>query len=275
MRKVLFAFVVFLISTIVVGQNKAITNQDVIDMLDMGFSKEVIIAKIKNSATNFNTDIQILKDLKDAGVATEIIVSMVECNGNSIITEKRNGIYYIAGNDSLQKIIPSVFSGNSANTLATAFTYGIASTAMKSSINNAESTNIIQSNKPSFVFFFEDSNEDYILSDAANPNMFVLVELDSKSNKRELKTGSINLFSGNNIGVDEEKTIPFSIEVINNNTYRITPKIDLVSGEYCFFYQGTIPVGGLSNKPIYDFSIQGDDYKVKKKKKRLKWDDVY
>lgn len=55
-----------------------LTNQDVVAMLKAGLSSDVIVAKIKTSRCNFDTDPSILAELKHRGVPNEIIKAMVE-----------------------------------------------------------------------------------------------------------------------------------------------------------------------------------------------------
>lgn len=57
---------------------KALTNQDVIELVKAGLSPEVLSAKIKSSACNFDTSPSALKDLKGAGVPDGVILAMVQ-----------------------------------------------------------------------------------------------------------------------------------------------------------------------------------------------------
>lgn len=55
----------------------ALTNKDVIDMLKAGLTAEVVVAKIKSSATNFDTSPAALTELKAANVPDDVILAMV------------------------------------------------------------------------------------------------------------------------------------------------------------------------------------------------------
>jgi hypothetical protein len=55
-----------------------LSNKDVSDMLKAGLSAEIVIAKIKTSATNFDTSAAALKGLKESGVPDEVILAMVQ-----------------------------------------------------------------------------------------------------------------------------------------------------------------------------------------------------
>jgi hypothetical protein len=56
----------------------ALTTQDVLDMLKAGLTPEIVIAKIKASACNFDTSAATLESLKKYGVPDGVIVAMVQ-----------------------------------------------------------------------------------------------------------------------------------------------------------------------------------------------------
>lgn len=269
MRKLFCLVVVFFYIGILSAQTEKLTNQSVLDMVEMGFSEDVILTKIKTSETDFNAELSALKILKEKGISDAIIVAIMSTqktnnDKDSEASETKVGLYY-EDSSGKKKILPTVFSGTKTNTLGSAFSYGIASSSIKSILNNAESTNIINNNNPLFLFYFAPQKKESTFTggasnwwfySATSPNEFVLVKLDKKKNKRELKTGSVNMYAGSNLGVNEKQIIPFNIEIVNNYEFKITPKTQLQDGEYCFFYQGTIPQGGFSNQSVFDFSIQ-------------------
>jgi hypothetical protein len=55
-----------------------LTNQDVVSMVRAGLSAEIIGAKIKASAVNFDTSPSALKELKGAGVPDGVLLAMLE-----------------------------------------------------------------------------------------------------------------------------------------------------------------------------------------------------
>jgi hypothetical protein len=61
--------------------NAALTNADIVQMQNARLSEEVILSKIGNSTTNFNTGTQDLIRLKEAGVNDNIINAMVQKSG--------------------------------------------------------------------------------------------------------------------------------------------------------------------------------------------------
>lgn len=172
------------------------------------------------------------------------------------LEESISGIFY-KDKGELKKIYPTVFSGSKTNTLGSALTYGIASSKIKSTIPGRTSRVIISHTLPEFVFLFKDNanndSSNWMFSTASSPNQFVLVKLTQKNKSRELETGKVNLYSGTSVGVPEDVTVQFDIEMVDETEFKVTPRQVLDPGEYCFFYQGAIPVGGYSNQSILIF----------------------
>ncbi len=54
-----------------------LVNKQIIEMVKAGLSKEVIIAKIKASRCNFDTDPSILAEMKYNGVPNEVLQAMI------------------------------------------------------------------------------------------------------------------------------------------------------------------------------------------------------
>lgn len=234
------------------------TNQSILDLMDLGFGSEVIKAKINSSQTNFDTSIDQLKALKEKGVSSDILALMID--KSSVAVEC--GVFYIK-NDKLVKIEPSVFSGTKTSALGAAMTYGIASAKVKSYINNATSANKADSINLAFIFQFDTKNKNDLGSGnwwfkaASSPNEFALTQLKQKRDSRELVTGKISgITASTQMGIDSKESIKYTIEDLGNGRYKVTPNRILGAGEYCFFYQGTIPMGGYNNQSIFDFSIQ-------------------
>jgi hypothetical protein len=57
---------------------KVLVNQDILDMLKSGVPPQIVAAKIKASHCSFNTDVSVLKELKDKAVPDLVVLAMVE-----------------------------------------------------------------------------------------------------------------------------------------------------------------------------------------------------
>lgn len=245
-------------------KKEVLTTESVLNMLTIGLSDEIIVSKITASDCQFDTSIEMIQTLKKAGVSDKIIVAMINKQKEEDIDNKENtivrtGIYFVNHKQELSKLYPSVFSGTRTSTLGSAFSYGIASSKIHSTLNGRFSKNIIYNRKPQFYFFFDVQNNNNLgvnwwFSVASSPNQFTLARLHPRKNTRELGSGKVNLYSGTNIGIDEDDIIDVLVTTNNDYEYVVTPKYPLESGEYCFFYQGVIPMGG-ANQAVFDFSI--------------------
>ena len=267
--KRIFSFLLgVLFPLLVSAQEEVLTNKSVLDMLELGFTSDVIVGKIQTTKSSFDTTVEALKDLKEKGVDNAIIIAMMHSQKSEKEKKakenksEKTGIYVKVGDD-YKKIYPTVFSGSKTNTLGAALSYGLADAKIKSTLNGEHSQNVIETNSPEFHFYFdkEQTSElsikavNWWFSVASSPNEFVLVKLNSKGRKREMEIGSVNLYAGNSVGVNEKNIIKFDIEALSDNVFKVTPAWLLEPGEYCFYYQGIVPVGGYSNQAVFDFSI--------------------
>lgn len=265
MKKALLS-VCILISLVSFSQNnEVLTNTSILEMVELGFEPDLIISKIETAPSNFDISMEALKVLKAKSVASSVISAMVYASKKDVVKETKTGIYITDSDGKERPVLPSVFSGTKTRTLAAAFTYGIASAKVKSVIHNESSKNIVSvSDKIVFKFYFSPFNDtqrlatDWWFRIATSPNEFVLVELDvnAKKETRELETGKDNLWIGTDAGAKNKSVIDFDIQDLGNGAYVVKPKKTLKKGEYCFFYQGTIPQGGYTNQSVFDFSVQ-------------------
>ena len=76
-KTLLLILTAFLISITASAQNEKLTNQSILDMIELGFSEDVILTKIKTSEVDFDTSIDALKELKSKGVGDAIIMSIM------------------------------------------------------------------------------------------------------------------------------------------------------------------------------------------------------
>ncbi|WP_148044216.1 hypothetical protein [Sinomicrobium pectinilyticum] len=260
MRKIII-YTLFLLSSILIYSQEVLTNNTIIELYNLGFDNQIIKSKINSSQTDFDTSLEVLKDLKDKGIPSDVIAAMID--KTTVTTD--SGIFFYIDSSELKEIEPSVFSGTRTNALGAAFSYGIAPAKIKSYINNASSANKINRTNQIFIFQFGNTQKadlgdvNWWFKSATSPNEFVLTTLKQKKNKnqRQLVVGKVTgITASSQMGVDTKDAIPFTVEEIGKGRYKVTPKAKLEPGEYCFFYQGTIPLGGFNNQSVFDFSIE-------------------
>ena len=248
---------------------ETITNQSVIDMMDLGFDDYMIMDKINTSDVKFDASIAALGKLKKAGVSSEVISLIMEKSKQN--TKSKTGIYFVDAEGEDKLIQPSVFSGNNSNRVAQVLVSGLINSKQKARLPRTTSNNVIRNSTPEFTFKFNPATTEvdnlqtnqgsqagllnWWFRVASNPNEFVLVKLKvrQKQNLREVITGKSNWLSSNE-GIDPKLAINFSIEEIEGNVFKVVPTT-LEPGEYCFIYQGQVPQG-RQNQSVFDFSIQ-------------------
>jgi len=233
-----------------------LTNQSIVDLIEMGFGSEVIKSKINSEEANFDTTLKELKRLKNLNVPSDVLALMID--KSKVVVDA--GIFYSIG-DTVEKIEPNTFSGTKSSALASAVSYGIAKAKLKSYISGESSKNKVQQSNQTLVFRFETDKSNLVASNwwftqASSPSDFVLTKLKQKKGDRELVTGSVRGISASTqFGIDTKDTIPFKIEEVAKGIFKVTADKPLGIGEYCMVYQGSLPAGGYVNQSIFDFSI--------------------
>ncbi len=89
----------------------SLTNKDVSDMVKAGLTSEVIIAKIKSSATSFDTSPAALAELKAANVPDAVILAMVNGPANSSEAPPADGIITVPDGMEIEIQLKSNASG--------------------------------------------------------------------------------------------------------------------------------------------------------------------
>lgn len=168
---------------------------------------------------------------------------------------------YMKNGDSISKIEPINNIGYKTNTLGSALTMGVASSTIKVVFKGGESKNY--ANNETVFYFYYGSNTGnnalllmryhMFISESSPESDFSLVKFIKKKNKRELKTGTVNIYSGVNMGTDSTTESKFIVEKIDNTKYKVTLK-NMESGEYCFMYNGINGSGAYM--PVFDFSMK-------------------
>jgi hypothetical protein len=285
-RKVLIVLIITLLSlsTCLAQQSaKKMTNQDVVDLLSLGVSDDVVIDKIHAApATDFDTSIDGFKALKAAKVSDAVIRAMInphpapavvttsakeaaaKADPNDPNSPHRPGIYmYTKGKNGLQLTMlePTVYSqGKSGGMFKSAMTYGIAKVKWKAVVKGSHAN--IKTSDPSAVFYFytEEATANAgngSFGGSISPNEFTLLRFEEKKDSRETVVMQGNMF-GASAGTDQKANTGFTATKLNSGVYRLVPDKSLSAGEYCFLSSagiGTIGVGSAGASRLFDFSV--------------------
>lgn len=255
---------------------RRLSNQDIVGMVQLGLSEDVIIAKIRSvnasdpAQTRFDTSMDGLKALKSANVPDAVIRVMINPGpaeptlvaAGSPVTLDPNlpppevGVYWkdesrfvlIEGQALSQTKI-----GGKAGSM---FTYGFRGLHWDAYINGATSNNQVKERRPVFYIY---------VPDGISANDYSLMKLNKKGDRREFQVGNISgrMGLGGKAGVNHDKEISFQAEHVGIRTYKISLSQDLKPGEYAFFMATGEQVGssqgrgtgGVVTGRIYDFRV--------------------
>jgi hypothetical protein len=251
------------------------TNQDVIEMVRLGLSDDVIIAKIHGvsgqDGLKFDTGVEGLKALKAANVSDQVIKVMINpAPAMSSVTigappsgldpnlpPPEVGVYWKDAN----KFVP--IEGQALNQAkvggraGSMFTYGVKGQHWDAYVDGPTSRNRVNDRHPGFYFY---------VPDGTSASDFVLLRLNRKKHRREFQIGSFGGMRGGKSGVKQGKEIPFRFEHVAIRTFKVTLESDLAAGEYAFFMgtgqqammaEGRVSAssGGTVAGRIYDFCV--------------------
>ena len=259
------------------AMSKRFTNQDVIGMVQLGLSDDVIIAKIRTTSANspdsvnFDTSTEGLKALKAANVPDSVIKVMINPapSATTVLTASTPvaldpnlpppevGVYWKNGVNFVLIQGQAVTNAKVGGKAGSFFTDGLRNQHWDATIDGPTSRNIIQERLPSFYLYVPDG------SDASD---YVLIKLNKKDDRREFQVGSFGGITGGKSGVKRDKEVPVKAEHVGLRTYRISLDEELKPGEYGFFMgtgqsatmsgaRGGNRSGGLASGRIYDFSV--------------------
>lgn len=254
-----------------------LSNQDIIDMVTLGLSDEVIITKIhsapKPEDLAFDTSTEGLKALKAGKVSDAVIKVMINPSpAQALIVAAPTAAVAVANEPNLppqevgvywkdaytfnrveSEVVSQAKVGGRAGSM---FTYGMRSQHWDAYVNGPTSKNRVKERRPMFYFY---------VPDGASAADFILIKLEKKGNRREFQIGSFGGVTGGKSGVKRDKEVPFKADHVAVRTYRITLDEDLKPGEYGFFMGtgqqsmmssnrgGTS--GGAASGRIYDFTV--------------------
>jgi hypothetical protein len=255
------------------------TNKDVIDMVALGLSDDVIITKIHTAARPedlaFDTSVEGLKELKAGKVSDAVIKVMISpasvvpaaaaatgptpaptAAPDPNLPPQEVGIYWKNGYTFVRVESEILSQAKVGGRAGSTFTYGLRAQHWDAYVNGPTSKNRIKEARPLFYFY---------VPEGASASDFILIKLEKKGNRREFQVGSFGGITGGKSGVKRDKEVPFKSEHVALRTYRIAIEQDLKAGEYAFF-MGTGQQsmmssnrggssGGSASGRIYDFTV--------------------
>jgi hypothetical protein len=259
------------------AMTKRFTNQDIISMVQLGLSDEVVIAKIRTMSANgpdsvsFDTSTEGLKALKAANVPDSVIKVMINpalsptpditaspsMNLDPNLPPPEVGVYWKNGVNFLLIQGQALTNAKVGGKAGSFFTDGLRNQHWDAYVEGPTSKNVVRERRPAFYIY---------VSDGTDSSDYVLLELNKKGDRREFQVGSFGGITGGKSGVKRDKEVPFKSEHVGLRTYRVSLDTELKPGEYAFFMgtgqsasmsgaRGGNRSGGVASGRIYDFSI--------------------
>lgn len=259
------------------AMTKRFTNQDVITMVQLGLSDEVVITKIRSmtatgaGSVGFDTSTEGLRALKAANVPDSVIKVMINptpppatiVTAATPITVDPNlpppevGVYWKNGVNFVLIQGQAMTNAKVGGKAGSFFTDGLRNQHWDAYVEGPKSKNVVPERRATFYIY---------VPDGTDSSDYVLLSLNKKDDRREFQVGSFGGITGGKSGVKRDKEVPFKSEHVGLRTYRITLDADLKPGEYAFFMgtgqsasmsgaRGGNRSGGVASGRIYDFSI--------------------
>ncbi len=279
----LLASVVDVSLAVAQGETETLTNQSIIDMVGAKLPEEIILAKIRSSATAFDVSTAGLVSLNNAGVSSAIVKEMLAARRHSesssraprglveVATDEQElpedpGIYMSVIENGAKRLIqlePTVYTqGKTGGMLVSALTSGLTKTKLKAVVRGVAATINTSDPSPTFIFVFETTEgagpgaSPFIMG-ASSPNEFTLVQFDVKKRSREVTVSSASVL-GSQSGTEDRAVVEFRFTKLRPGVYRVTPSVPLEAGQYCFLSAtafGASGAGTAGANKVFDFGI--------------------
>ena len=256
------------------ADDSVLTNEDVIALTGAGLPAKVIVAKINSSAVDFDTSVEELVALAEAGVDADVLEAMAQGENAGAEDQASSGTIRVGASRAAN--VRSNFRGTlceapgifleqdgelvdiDATTAAQTrtgsgvlsnLTYGIVSTKSKAAIRGMQANSRTSQASPAFWFCFEEAEAglSYQTTGAVNPSEFLLVafKVNRKRRERTFEIGKFNVWTGGQAGTPPKQLRDVTYEKVKPGVYRVEVMDPLEPGEYGFYYAGQGSLSGF------------------------------
>lgn len=242
--------------------SQRLTNQDVIDMVALGLSDELVLEKIHAvDSTDFDTSVKGLRALKAGKVSDLVIRAMINPHStpaaggsaNSLVSSVHDtgvlpeevGVYFTR-NGQLIQMEPEIVGWKTGGVMKQYATLGIDKQHINGKVMKPRSA--VQLSSP--IEFFIRTPE------GTSATEYQLLRLYEKANRREFRafTGGVYHASAG----AERTAVTFTPEKVSSRTWRIRLS-SLERGEYGFLPPGVAASSIAASGKIYAFGVEGED----------------
>ncbi|MDX1500759.1 MAG: hypothetical protein R3325_00235 [Thermoanaerobaculia bacterium] len=268
-------------------------NAAIVQLHQLGFSVEVILAKIRTEPCEFDTSTEALGELLEAGVPQEVIAEMINPGRAAaapavpptaapgsihVVTQRqagvasrvaanfagtpcnglRPGIYYEGLDEPMRIRGRKASSEGGSSNAVTHLTKGIIGQKRYAYLNGVTATQQIQGRNPVFLFCFEEAEAGlaHETEGSSTPEDFILAQLEIRSKKglRRMQTGKHNFWTGSRSGTKLKWLVQFAVEELAAGVYRVEPIGAMSPGEYAFYVSPETTKGS-----VYFFGVSISD----------------
>jgi hypothetical protein len=214
-----------------------VDNARVIEMTHKGLGDDVIIARIKASATKFDLSDDDLAALKKAGVSDPVVAAMIQS------TQLTSPKVTIDGNPvQVRTIGEQKVGGRLGHTVS----LGIMSVKNKAYLQGQHAS-LIASRKAVI---------DIELPANENIDNYIVVEMDDKGDRREIEIGSVGGTVGEKVGIRADRIVRTSATPLGGRRFRVSPVKELKKGEYILYSVGSADFPHGVYGQGFDFTVQ-------------------
>jgi hypothetical protein len=214
-----------------------VDNARIIDMTHKGLGDDVIIARIKASATKFSLTDDDLAALKKAGVSDSVVSAMIQS------TQLTSPKVMIDGNPvEVRTIGEQKVGGRLGHTVS----LGIMSVKNKAYLQGQHAS-LIASRKPVV---------DIELPPNDNIDNYIIVEMDDKGDRREIEMGSVGGTVGEKVGIRADRIVRTSSTRVGGRRFKVSPVKEMKKGEYILYSVGSADFPHGVYGQGYDFTVQ-------------------
>jgi hypothetical protein len=214
-----------------------VDNARIIEMTHKGLVDDVIIARIKASATKFSLSDDDLAALKKAEVSDSVVAAMIQ---STQLTSPR---VTIDGNPVEVRTIGEQKVGGR---LGHAVSLGIMSVKNKAYLQGQHAS-LIASRKPVV---------DIELPPNDNIDNYIIVEMDDKGDRRELEMGSVGGTVGAKVGIRADRIVRTAATPVGGRRFKMSPVKELKKGEYILYSVGSADFTHGVYGQGFDFTVQ-------------------
>jgi hypothetical protein len=251
---------------------ETLNNDGVIQLHKLGLGDSVIVEKIKGSTCQFDTSVDALKSLKDAGLSDAVIAAMLSAGSSSSGSAAApagdpndpnaahvSGIWLfqqVNGKPQMTQMKPTPI-----DEVKTGSGFGMAwggSARTRAVLSGLHASMQLAEPQPVFYFYFDKEAEGLSStgSSATSPDDFNLAAMDIHKDKgeRRLEIGKYTM-GGSRIGLDKKQVQALNAEKIADRVYKVTPVNPLKPGEYSFVDLRAANITGGGK--LFDFGVAG------------------